>query len=802
MKKIKFHLLLLAILISFSQVFSQKIEIVGRVIDKNSNEDLSFANLRIDKTNNGTATNKNGDFKLNVDVGAYTIIASYIGYTSDTVKIDFKKNETVNFFLKPISVELKQVTVKPGENPALEIIRKAVEKKKQIKIKIENYKYSAYTKGLIKTTKDFQEGGISLTTKDTAKLKITGILENESRGFFKAPDSHKDFIVARKQTANTPPFINVLTGGTLVQSFYEDELTFMGGKIPSPISERALTYYYFRIEKELAMDKQKVYQIYFETENPSSAGFEGKIFITDSTYQLLKVDASLNNAANPGGLFDYVKVYQQFNSFEDEIVLPIDYRLFAEGNYLGLAKFGFEVHTIMHNYEINTSMDDDLFDNAIISVLPEADKKDKGYWNSIQAIPNTQEEVKAYSRIDSIAEVSKTLGQNFSLLAPKFKLTDNLSVGGLLSLYSFNKVEGHTINLKLNYNDVDNKRFDVQTKFSYGFADEKFKQELTTSYLLGEYRTTKISVNAFNKITDLFSESNDYNHFTSTFLSLISKYDFRDYYYTKGFEFNVSTDILPIVNVGIGFVNRTDNSAINNSDFSIFSRSKTYSDNQQIYEAKTNALTASIKLDFRKYIEVGFFRRRINSTNSNIFLEAEGMFSSKNLFKSENNFFLFKFSSHGRFSIFNSASLNFYLTKILSTGSVPFQMLYALPGNISAAGKSNSFRTLRIGEVFGDDITALYLQHNFSDELFRILSIPYLSESRLQLTTHFNVAWSEVTNKSKEILPTNFKSFAKPFYELGFGMGHILIPLTFEFTWKLNYRGYNNFVLGINTIVL
>jgi hypothetical protein len=320
--------------------------------------------------------------------------------------------------------------------------------------------------------------------------------------------------------------------------------------------------------------------------------------------------------------------------------------------------------------------------------------------------------------------------------------------------------------------------------------------------LVGDYRTTKISINAFNKITDLFGESNDYNHFTSTFLSLISKYDFRDYYYTKGFKFNISTDVLPTANVGVGFLNRTDNSATNNSDFSILNRSKIYSANQQIYDTKTNALTASIKLDFRKYIKDGFFRRRINSMGSNIFFEVEGMFSNKNLLKSENDFSLLKLSSHGSFPTFNSASFNFYATKIFSTGAVPFQMLYALPGNISAAGKSNSFRTLRIGEVFGDNATALYLQHNFNDELFRVLNIPYLNKSRLQLKAHFNIAWSEVTNKSKEILFANFKIFPKPFYELGFGIGHILIPLTFEFTWKLNYRGYNNFVFGINTIAL
>ncbi len=85
-------------------------------------------------------------------------------------------------------MEISEVTVKPGTNPAYNIIKNAIKTKTEVKNKINNYKYSSYTKGLIKTTKDFSGGGFSISTQDTGDLKITGILENESRGFFKKPD--------------------------------------------------------------------------------------------------------------------------------------------------------------------------------------------------------------------------------------------------------------------------------------------------------------------------------------------------------------------------------------------------------------------------------------------------------------------------------------------------------------------------------------------------------------------------------------------------------------------------------------
>ncbi len=364
------------VIVLFSiQLYAQKHHITGFVYDSDTKVELGFANLRVDRTGFGTAANSNGEYRLNLPENNYKLIASFIGYKSDTVEIKLFQNEKINFYLTPIDLGIKEVTVIPGRNPAYDILEKAINSKEEIKRRIKDYKYSAYTKGLIKTTKDFQAGGFTLSTQDTAKLKITGILENESRGFYKAPDDFKNFIVARKQTANTPPFINVLTGGNIIQSFYEDKLQFLGKLIPSPLSKQALSYYYFYIEKEIAIDNRKVYQIYFATDNTADPGFLGNLFIEDSTFNLLKVDVKLNKMANPGGLFDNVTLFQQFSEINNGIVLPIDYRIFATGNYLGLAKFGFELHTIMNSYEVNTNIDDDFFDNAIITVLPGADTK-------------------------------------------------------------------------------------------------------------------------------------------------------------------------------------------------------------------------------------------------------------------------------------------------------------------------------------------------------------------------------------------------------------------------------------------
>lgn len=797
---------LLILLISNYSIYSQLLTIRGNVKDKLSKEKLSYANIRIQGTTLGTAANLEGSFELKLSPGNYTLITSFIGYKSDTLYINLTQNKYLNIFLEPISIRLSEITVLPGTNPANEIIKQAIEYKHKREQKLNSYIFHAYTKALIKTTKDIiasdRSIGLSIGEKDTGSLKITGVIENESRGYFKKPNEYKDEIIARKQTANTPPAVNILTGGRFLQNFYSNDIRFFSRPLISPISDDALDYYYFIIKDTIAIDNHNVFKIYFEPIEKSDPGFYGDIYIIDSLFALIKLDVHLNDAANPGKIFDKINVFQQFIPFENDIYMPIDYRLFVEGNFLGLAKFGFEINSILYNYEINSDINDNIFDMALIRVLPDADKKDSTYWKSNQTIPNTLEEIEAYKRIDSLKAIPRSFWDKNSLISERWYFTDNFSVTAPLGFYSFNKITGHSFNLGFYLNDEFDQRFNTNIEFSYGISDKKFKSDFSFKYFLGEYRTGVISLNIFNKLTDLFGSSISYNKFTSTLTSLFGKYDFRDYYYTRGWSFNISEEIFPILKLGLGLINRTDNNALNNTDFSFFYRSRKYSVNKSIYESKINALTAGFVLDFRKYIENGYYRQRVNMGKAFVVLSGDATFSDKSILKSNLDFQIYHVNLTGNIPTFKSTMLSYNLHGIYSKGSVLFQMMYALAGNIANLGKEFTFRTIHLSEVIGDRGIVLNVQYNFNDEIFRLLKFPYLKDAQLILSCHFNTALISISQRSKSILNQPYKEFKHPFYELGFSIGQILIPISIEFTWRLNYRYNNNFTFGINAFLL
>ncbi|MCU7496889.1 MAG: carboxypeptidase-like regulatory domain-containing protein [Ignavibacteria bacterium] len=807
----RFILPLLLILLLFGEAPAQQFKLEGRVLSAQTGKELSYASLRVINTLKGTSSNAEGVYQILLPKGSYKIIASYIGFISDTLTVELSTNRSgVNFSLAPVSIHLPEVTILPGKNPALEIIRRAILSKEIMMAKLESYQFEAYTKGVIRSGEKVKGGSNYLSLSaggkaiDTSQLKIQAILENQSMGFFKKPGMYKEQILARKQSANLSASFNLLTGGRIIQSFYSETIRFFDRPLPGPVSKNALDYYYYYIKDTLALDNEKVYEIYFEPDRPSDPGFKGLIYITDSTFKMIKVDVELNRAANVGGLMEKVRIFQQFLPFGDDLYMPVDYRLFVRANLMGLARLGIEINSVMYNYSINNSISDDFFNKAILTVMPQADARDSLYWTNAQSIPNTLEEVAAYRKIDSIKMIKKTYWDNpvKNILSGSIAFGENFSVSGPLGLYHFNRVEGHVLEPGIFLANAFNRRVNSSLSLGYGFSDKKFKQNFSASYLGGDYRTWKISFNAYDKLSRLFEESDYYDELTSTVLALFTKYEFRNYYYSRGASVKLEGEVFPVVRMGLKFTNRTDNSAYTNTDYSFFARRKQFSSNPPVYETKINAVEFSLDMDFRNYIEDGYFRRRTSEGNSYVLFGGSIELSDSRVLKSLNAFTKYNLYTSGTLNTFRSASLGYRLYGTWSNGGVPYQWLYALPGNINLAGKNYTFRTLRIGETFGDRVLSLNLEHNFRDELFRISRIPGLRDMELEMKTFFSAAWTGISSASERMLPFDASGNLSRLYEAGFSIGHALLPLSVEFTWRLNHREKNGFVIGVNVLGL
>ncbi|MBN2611235.1 MAG: SusC/RagA family TonB-linked outer membrane protein [Bacteroidales bacterium] len=113
MKNIRKPIILLLALISCLTAYSQKSILRGRVFDKSDNATIVGANIiEYDKDNriiNGTITDVNGDFVLEMQNPANIIKVSLIGYETKEVKPDFSKSMVI--VLEVSAQELEEVVV-------------------------------------------------------------------------------------------------------------------------------------------------------------------------------------------------------------------------------------------------------------------------------------------------------------------------------------------------------------------------------------------------------------------------------------------------------------------------------------------------------------------------------------------------------------------------------------------------------------------------------------------------------------------------------------------------------------------
>jgi TonB-dependent receptor len=113
-KKFSPAFFLISFLLFATSIFSQTGSISGRVIDKTTNAALPGANVVLEGTSFGAASNLDGNYNIrSIPVGKYTVTVSYIGYNSTSVQVDITADKTLeqNFALIAKSVESKEVVV-------------------------------------------------------------------------------------------------------------------------------------------------------------------------------------------------------------------------------------------------------------------------------------------------------------------------------------------------------------------------------------------------------------------------------------------------------------------------------------------------------------------------------------------------------------------------------------------------------------------------------------------------------------------------------------------------------------------
>ena len=141
--------LLYAITVLFSVVSLAQVR--GKVTDEKGNP-LPFVNIFEENTYNGTTTNEQGRFEINIKTpGNHTLLFQYLGYKTAKQVVTLDKTPVeIEVILVEENIILNEVVINPKDNPANEIIRNAIKNKKDNSAKTARYTADFYSRGIFR----------------------------------------------------------------------------------------------------------------------------------------------------------------------------------------------------------------------------------------------------------------------------------------------------------------------------------------------------------------------------------------------------------------------------------------------------------------------------------------------------------------------------------------------------------------------------------------------------------------------------------------------------------------------------
>ncbi len=546
-------LFLFFISITYTPLYAQ---LSGRVVDAEG-EPLAFASVYLKGTSEGTTTNVEGNYELNLTKGDYEIVFQYVGYQQQIQQVTIGDKPTMlNVTLSQQAVDLEEVVVSANaEDPAYRVIRKAIEKRDYYLKQVKAYSCDVYIKGLQKiyeAPKKILGLDVDVMTDgvlDSNRQGIVYLSESLAKLHRQEPDDFKEIMISSKISGDDNGF-SFNNARAMDFNFYENTINGLGREVLSPIGNRALSYYRYKLVGTFSDESGNlINKIEVLPKNPALPAFYGHIYIVEDLWNIQSLDLSLTKEAMKIPVVDSL-VFKQVHV---PVQGPDVWRQFSQTinfkiSVMGL-KTGGTFTGIFTNYDLAPNFTADFFTNELLKVEAESNQKTLAYWDTVRPIPLTTEEAIDYVVKDSLQIVrkSKPFRDSMDAISNRFKVMNlfagytrrksfqgqSLSIASPLSTIQFNTVQGYYGYLNLTYF----KRFDedgnnwmrIAPSLSYGFGDREWRGKVDFTYSWDYKKYRQIRINGGREAAQ-FNGNNPISETVNSFYTLVFRRNYAKIY--------------------------------------------------------------------------------------------------------------------------------------------------------------------------------------------------------------------------------------------------------------------------------
>ncbi len=781
--------------------------VAGRVLDSKTLEPIAFVNVYIPNTTTGTTTDFDGFYLLHSEEKFDSIAVSSLGYLQQTKEVDKTNYQKTNFYLAPTSFDLMEVIIRPGENPAVTLLKKVWKNRAQNSLSnVEQYSVETYTKAQTylrpftekgKESKYFSKFALS-TDENEKPIMPVYMGETISEDYYlRLPKREKSIIKATKTKSligEDAEMVSQLLQQNNKIDFYQNNIKILDKHFVSPISTAGLFYYKYYLEDSLFIDDIYCYEVRYIPKREEDLTFSGTFWINDSTFALKRITAELGKKANMN-FVDRIRIQQDLKQSENGVWYASDTRIMADA-----------VNIFINLYQVQDSfkITNNPLSFYLEQTLPLSSKENK---NSFLLDKREYDEIDLLT-LKHINSLNKDNSMRFlsSLVNMSVKGYWNLGkveLGPYLMLYSKNPVEGDRVRLGYKTNNSFSEKWISKGHLAYGFKDEKIKYNFQLERFISRKNWSKIGVQVSDEVerlgaTDEFYHPNAFFSFASSFggtnmlQSVKSKRLWWEGDLFKGF------------NQKVVFLNKSYSPLSPKYLFGYYQGGNYDKVNSEITVSEIDFISiyqpgASMIIDKNERIPVAF-----NKNPTFTFSYSLGI---KDFLKSDFNYHKAMIGINQELLLGSVGRLQYNLKFKKVFSQLPYPLLNHFDANESFFRTANTYNLMRHGEFVSDESAELFL--TFRQDGFILDKIPLIKRLKWRSVATTSLAYGafdeakngfyDKENNPNGILVTELGSGEKasqfntfnsnvPYVEVSYGIENIFSFFRIESIHRITYK--------------
>ncbi|WP_294140603.1 DUF5686 and carboxypeptidase-like regulatory domain-containing protein [uncultured Sanguibacteroides sp.] len=809
MKCAKF-ILFLFLSLWITELSAQTTKVRGRVTDAKTGEPLPLVSISFVGTTIGITTDFDGYYTIETRAEVSEIMAAYLSYERQVVKIKPGAFNTVDFKLEPVVTDLGEVTVTPGENPAHAILRNiSKNKKRNNPAEKDSYHCSTYTKmelDVANIKPEFKNKKLQKnfgfifqyidTSVITGKAYLPVMISEASADYYyrKTPRLSREVVKASRISGIEEDYtLAQFTGHLHVNvNLYDNYINIFEVNFASPLSEHGLMYYKYFLVDSVQKEGRKIYKIRFHPKGKSTPVFDGEINVDSLTWALESATLRMVKGLNVNWIRDLVientnELVNDSTWFLKQDKIMADFTVQMKDSSKLISFMGHR-QIDYSNVRINEDIPPEIarLDNDMI-LSEDVLKNDENYWETVRPYQLSERERNIYNMVDSIKNVP--LYQNIYDLINTvlfgYYPVKRVELGPYYKLFSFNKLEGARFQLGARTTSEFSKKIRLSGYGAYSTKDNEFKGGGNVEIIFNTLPTSKLTIGGRHDVFQLGASENAFttgNILSSIFsrgnnekLTLINQFDLRYEkewwsWFTNTFAYEYR-QMFPTPYVDFLRPDSTEVSQIRTSQFRLGLR---FSKNEIVVRKTFDKLSMG-----SDYPIVGL----------------DLIAGVKGVFNSQYNYQRLELSVKHDFTIAPIGYSDVMLSGGKIFGKVPYPLLKLHEGNATYFYDPYAFSCMNFYEFASDLWGAVFWEHHFRG--FFLSKIPLMKRLKWREVATVKALWGSLSDRNNGsrpdteallLFPKGMSSVSKPYIEAGFGIENIFRFIRIDAMWRITHR--------------